>query len=147
MEEDDDILLWLLAETLTVTQAALLAVDLNPADVLLDNSEDPTKSEIRDKVGNFLLTARFRAVYCSILSAASSGKLKIKWIGHNTNDDDHIDEPNSVVGVEDLKKWFASRGFRPRIFFPEVEVHEFKDTNHPRYAPKLAAVVRCMGSS
>lgn len=141
MENDDDILLWRLAETLTVTQAALLAVDINPADVLLDNSEDPTKSEIRDKTGDFLPTARFRAVYCSILSASSSSKLKIKWIRQITNDDDYIDEPNSIVGVEDLKKWFASRGFRPRIFFPDVEVHEFKDTNHPRYAPKLAAVV------
>lgn len=35
MENDDDILLWRLAETLTVTQAALLAVDINPADVLI----------------------------------------------------------------------------------------------------------------
>lgn len=140
MQNDDDILLWRLADTLTLTEAALLAVDINPATVLLNNSAEPTKCEIKDENDTFLPTARFRAVYRSILSAAKAKKLNCQWIYKNSIDDD-IDDPNSVVDVADLKKWFESRGFRPRIFFPDVEVHEFKDPDHPRYAPKLAAVV------
>lgn len=140
MQNDDDILLWRLADTFSVTHAALLAVDINPAKVELSNPKVPEDSKIIDEKDIFLPTARFRAVYCSILSAASSGKLKIKWY-YNDHNGEYIDAPNSMVGVEDLKKWFESRGFKPKIFFPDVEVHEFKDPDHPRYAPKLAAVV------
>ncbi len=143
MENDDDILFWRLADTLTVTQAALLAVGINPAKVLLYNSEEPTKSEIKFGEDTCLPTASFRAVYCSILSAAYSGKLKINWSYRDPTKQDkqNIDEPNSVVCVEDLKKWIDSRGFRPKVFFPDLEVHEFKDPDHPRYVAKLAAVV------
>lgn len=74
-----------------------------------------------------------------IFAAARAETLNVTWCrDENTG---YVVEFDSTVKLIDLKKWFESRGFKPKIFFPDVEVHEFKDPHHPRYAPKLAAVV------
>lgn len=54
-----------------------------------------------------------------------------------------IDLERSTVLVSDLKMWLASRGLRSGFFFPNaVEVAEYLDPTHSRYAPKLAAAVK-----
>lgn len=55
-----------------------------------------------------------------------------------------IREPNwtyTTVQVEDLKVWLRERGLFPPFFFPEGAAEGFRDSSHPRYAPKLACAV------
>ncbi|AUQ57704.1 hypothetical protein PhaeoP30_00763 [Phaeobacter inhibens] len=53
-------------------------------------------------------------------------------------------EPNwkeTLVSVEDLKAWLASKGFYASFFFPKGRVDTFQNKEHPRYSAKLAACV------
>lgn len=53
-------------------------------------------------------------------------------------------EPNwdeTYVSTDDLKRWLSSRNLYPSFFFPEGTPEGFRDSKHPRYAPKLAACV------
>lgn len=49
----------------------------------------------------------------------------------------------TTVMVDDLKAWLIRRGVRSRYFFPDAAsaAPGYLDRNHPRYAPKLAALV------
>lgn len=45
------------------------------------------------------------------------------------------------ITVDDLKRWLSSRNLYPPFFFPEGNPEGFRDSKHPRYAPKLAACI------
>ncbi|MFC0342067.1 hypothetical protein [Paracoccus niistensis] len=47
----------------------------------------------------------------------------------------------TVVDVDDLKRWLASKGLFPTFFFPERPAAGFRDKDHSRYSPKLACAV------
>lgn len=51
------------------------------------------------------------------------------------------DWSQTTIEVEDLKRWFNSRGVAPAFFFPEGIADGFRDKQHPRYSPKLATAV------
>jgi hypothetical protein len=54
-----------------------------------------------------------------------------------------IDISVSRVDVESLRAWLGNRGFKSGFFFPaETNTPNYLDSQHPRYAPKLAAAVR-----
>jgi hypothetical protein len=53
-------------------------------------------------------------------------------------------DPNwqqTLVEVEDLKEWLASKSLRPEFFFPDAPVEGFRNKNHSRYSAKLATAV------
>jgi len=55
-----------------------------------------------------------------------------------------IKEPlwdQTTIKVEDLKDWLIARNFPAPFFNIRTKAEGFKDPNHPRYAPKLAACV------
>ncbi|WP_375677336.1 hypothetical protein [Bartonella sp. AS69XJJH] len=148
MENSDGLKLWQLSEKLTILQAALLVVGLNPGKYLFVNKLEPEKGDIYESNRRVSSekTAHFRAAYHAIVQAGKSNRLKIEWSYYNFLD--FIDADSSYVLVEDLKEWLLLRGLRPSFFFPEDDAAEtkdqkyaFQDPTHPRYAPKLAAIV------
>ncbi|WP_375668248.1 hypothetical protein [Bartonella sp. AP36NXGY] len=149
MENSDSLKFWRLSEKLTILQAALLIVGLNPGKYLFVNKLEPEKSDIyEDNLSvSSEKTANFRAAYHAIVQAGKSNRLEIEWSYYNFSD--FIDADSSYVRVDDLKEWLSSRGLRPAFFFPEDDSAEtkdqkyyaFQDPTHPRYAPKLAAIV------
>lgn len=56
----------------------------------------------------------------------------------------YLKEPDwtrTTVSVDSLKAWMEGRNFRPPFFFPDQPEEGFRNSSHPRYAPKLAAAV------
>ncbi|WP_375693079.1 MULTISPECIES: hypothetical protein [unclassified Bartonella] len=96
--------------------------------------------------------ALFRAVYNEIVRVVEEGKLRVEWYYHRDFRGGRLDEnpivEYSSVSLDDLKEWLLLCGKRPKVFFPEDDSAEtkdqkyaFQDPTHPRYAPKLAAIV------
>lgn len=49
----------------------------------------------------------------------------------------------TTIRVDDLQKWLAGRGFKAGFFFPlATDIPDFLDPRNPFYAPKLAAAIR-----
>ncbi|WP_375676237.1 MULTISPECIES: hypothetical protein [unclassified Bartonella] len=147
MEIDESLKFWRLSEKLTLLQAALLIAGLNPGKCLFFNELEPVKGDIYEgrRQIPFDKIAHFRGAYNAIVQAGKSNQLKIEWSYNPFGD---IDADSSYVRVDDLKEWLSLRGLRPAFFFPEDDSAEtkdqkyaFQDPTHPRYAPKLAAIV------
>lgn len=59
------------------------------------------------------------------------------------------DWKETMIEVEELKRWLQSRNYRPPFFFPTTKtqpeprpkVRDFMDPTHPRYSAKLACAV------
>ncbi|WP_208440017.1 hypothetical protein [Bartonella raoultii] len=147
MEIDDDLKWWRLLEKLTIVQAALLIADFNPARCKVIDSNKPENSDIYEDLRPVLTekAVNFRGAYNAIVQAGKEGQLKVEWLYDAFG---VIDVGFSSVLVEDLKEWLLSRGQRPAFFFPkndsgdiQDQKYAFQNPNHPRYAPKLAAIV------
>ncbi|WP_409361129.1 hypothetical protein ACRPOS_007550 [Bartonella heixiaziensis] len=151
----DESLKWLLrCEKLKLPQAALLIAGLNPNICIFNKKTELEESDIY--VGRSLAqlpkVALFRAVYKEIIRAGKEGKLTIEWFYTYPMVHDRLRKvlivEDSSVSVANLKEWLLSQGMRPKLLFFEDDCHEmkdqkytFQDPTHPRYAPKLAAVV------
>ncbi|WP_375681293.1 hypothetical protein [Bartonella sp. AP60NXGY] len=154
--EIDESLEWLLrSQKLTILQAALLIVGLNPLICEFTNEDRPEDSGIYEGGERVPLAkiALFRAVYNEIVRVVEEGKLRVEWYYHRDFRGVRLDEnpivEYSSVSLDDLKEWLLLCGKRPKVFFPEDAAAEtkdqkyyaFQDPTHPRYAPKLAAIV------
>jgi hypothetical protein len=51
------------------------------------------------------------------------------------------DWTDTKVSVEDVKKWYSSRGVYPAFFFPSGHPEGFRDSGNPRYSAKLATAI------
>ncbi len=47
----------------------------------------------------------------------------------------------TMIELDELKRWYASRGFSAPFFFPDGISVGFKDKDHPRYSAKLATAI------
>ncbi|UNF28877.1 hypothetical protein [Bartonella krasnovii] len=147
MEIDKGLEWFLGVQKLTIVQAVLLIVELNPLICRFSNKREPENSDIYESYRRVSSekTSHFRGAYNAIVQAGKEGQLEVEWLYDVFG---VIDVGSSSVLVEDLKEWLLSRGQRPAFFFPEGGAGEvkdqkyaFQDPSHPRYAPKLAAVV------
>lgn len=130
MDENGEISdLWKLADTLSIVEAALLLVNVEPQGVsgYVEGWEDEKKP-----IG--YLAAR-RAIVSAINNDRVDGHV---WRDYESED---IDYHRSRVEVEDLIRWLYARDYRDGFFFRHLEVSGLNDPKHPRYAPKLAAIV------
>ncbi len=134
--------LWRLCDHLTVKQASLLLVGIDPA------SETGTycegwKPHERPK--------GYEAVKQAISSGLRGGTIK----GANELAQSQIDQfefvdvpfstdpERSSVERDSLVAWLEKRGVRSKFFFPDaINAPDYLDPSNPRYAPKLAAAVR-----
>jgi hypothetical protein len=134
---------WRLCEALSVSQAALLIVGVDPSVIQerVDHSHDSPHGydAARTALINAIEGGRLRATNAEVDVLVPSAT------------DDWLEPPDSVtvpdwnntkIKVEDLRTWLRSRGINTGFFFPEPEIGPvYLCGTHPNYAPKLAAAV------
>jgi hypothetical protein len=114
--------LWHLCDVLTVHQAAMLLVGVDPTTSM--NDESP--------VG-------YEAAKTAISNAVRSHAID----GHVVSDFGVFSVDESELTVDSLRTWLKGRGISTGFFFPEeTATQNYLDPKNPRYAPKLAAAVR-----
>lgn len=138
---------WRLPSELTVRQAALLIVGVDPASEKGSNCENWAMSE---------RPRGYEAAKQGVSSALRTGKIKgthVPLYEHDINGnecgefDGTTDIEKSSVDRDSLTEWLKNRGIRSGFFFPiAIEGPDYLDSKHPRYAPKLAAAVRAWQS-
>lgn len=134
---------WRLCDELSVIQAALLTVGVNPSSEAGSNCENWKPHE-----RPYGYDAAKTAISNALRKGAIDGCLtELEEQDYNGNYSGFIqgsiDIPASRVDVDSLRKWLALRGMKTGFFFPlEVEVTDYLDPGNQRYAPKLAAAVR-----
>lgn len=136
--------IWRLCEALTIAEAACLIAGIDPADAVGVEKSDHYKGE-----GDGRFT-RYVAARQAISRALAAGKLSGQHIPEydfdiNGNRCDAIegstDTTLSTVEVESLRDWLRQRGYTKGFFFPDAQAPDYLNSEHPRYAPKLAAAV------
>lgn len=139
---------WQLCDRLSVVQAALLIVEMNP-----NENPDIMKLQEHEKPENFsaVFTALKNAILGNLLPADI---LRIKYGGWEEEDKLFRDQYNfpeeaipvwekTTILVDDLRVWLESRNFKEGFFFPQSEnAHDYLDKNHEHYAPKLNAAIK-----
>jgi hypothetical protein len=131
---------WRLCDEFSVVQAALLIVDEDPAGTqdYIDGWEPHRRPSGYE--------AAFAALSSSILSSRLPANLQLSDVTE-FGEGGTPDWRRTTVKLEDLKAWLAGRGIRPMFFFPDAtDGPEYLDSNHPNYAPKLAAAVGAWGA-
>ncbi|MDA1311288.1 MAG: hypothetical protein O2985_17005 [Proteobacteria bacterium] len=133
---------WRLCDHLSIVQAALLVCDFDPADYQDSIEESDTNKP-----------AGYEAAKAAISNALSKRLIGGELIPHYYYEDEgppagevenSIDLTASSVEVGSLRSWLAGQNFRCRFFSSSstaTATPDYLDTDHPRYAPKLAAAV------
>lgn len=138
-------ILWLLAEELTIMQAAILLLNEDPEQFPYANS--PEQEHHRPK--------GYSAAKQVILSALGSGKVKGKkeWqteTKYNPDGYDAYEAPiegllcpeRSTINMDSLREWLASKNVTVEQFAGLAGTSEdFLDRDDAAYSPKLAATV------
>jgi hypothetical protein len=125
---------WKLCERLSVIQASVLIAGHDPTTVRKMNISD-----LESTVPHFF--AAKTALLAAIDERQQFGKRV--YVGSEDDYGDRLDLDESFVRVEELKTFLAEKGVSDGFFFPkEAKPADYLDSNHPRYAPKLAAAVR-----
>jgi len=133
---------WRLCAELTINQAALLIVGVDPSEEMGSQCES-WKIHERPK--------GYEAVKSSISVAMRHGKASgnlIPFFEYDINGNQcgevagSVNTAASMVDVESLKAWMRSCGIETGFFFPgEAGVPGYLDPDHSRYSGKLAAAV------
>lgn len=134
---------WRLNDELTITQAALLIVGVDPSSTAGSYCEE-WKPEDQP--------TGYQAAKHALMNGLRSGTLPGNLVplfeydinGHIIGDQPESVDPNaSRIEVDALKQWLKARGITGGFFFPDaVMAAEYLDTRHPRYSAKLAAAVK-----
>jgi hypothetical protein len=135
---------WRLNEELSIVHAALLLAECDP-------------STEKGYVEDWKMHERphgYEAAKTAIYNAFRRGTIKgtvVPEYDYNINGTAYpvadTVSMNSIVDVESLREWLATRGIRTGFFFPTAtDAPDYLDPKNPRYAPKLAAAVRAWQS-
>jgi len=149
---------WCLCDELSVNQAALLILGIDPAPVqryIQDWAPDK-----RPDGYDAAMAALTHAVLADRLKATIRRSAHLKGVvvdSFDIEDDEttgidqvgreviYVPDPDwnlTTVAVEELKKWLRSRGIKTGFFFPcGTGTADYLDPNNPRYSPKLAAAI------
>ena len=137
---------WRLCDELTVIQAALLTVGVNPSgDGLYVEGRDHDKrpdgyEATKDAISKAL---RHKQILGEMAPQDTYGTIYIDLNNPANRKSYTVDVAKSTVVVESLKKWLSEKGVRSDFFFPEGPTTPYYlDPSHDRYAPKLAAAVK-----
>ena len=136
---------WRLCDELTVQQAVLLIVGIDPASEAAECEHWKPQERPRgyDPVKQALSTALRKGAI-----AGTNALVEIHDINGCPVDayPDTTDVYVSKVEAASLVQWLRSRGMNTGFFFPQEDSTsgepDYLNPNHPRYAPKLAAAVR-----
>ena len=146
---------WRLCEELSVIQAALLMVGIDPSSE--EGYAESYKLHERPLGYEASRTALMHAVLSKSLSATvrysawERGWNEIpvdgEITGQNARGRETLSETDpdwskTTVRVDDLRSWLIQRGCKCEFFFPEATHNpDYLDPAHASYAPKLAAAV------
>jgi hypothetical protein len=136
--------LWRVAEELSVTQCALLLLGLDPQEYQFVENWEHSQTP-----------AGYVAARDALLGALRRGSLKgtaFEETGQRFDPDGlsiwaepipgSMDPEKSKIEIGSLIAWLEQRGIQQSFFSPVQGFSEpYLDSNHPRYAPKLAAAV------
>lgn len=134
---------WRWADELTVRQAALLVIGVDPASTTgsyCDDWDEHKRPRGYEAAKHALSTALRKGV----IYGCHVPNFDYDINGNETFPlDGTTDVKRSTVERDSLVKWLTGRGVRDGFFFPAgiVEAPDFLDPLNPRYAPKLAAAV------
>ncbi len=146
---------WRLCDELSVIQAALLMVGIDPstekgyAERLQPHERPYGYEAARTALINAVLSKTLPASvrYAARERGWSEGLEEGELVGSDSRGHEIVykvepDWSRTTVRVEDLKAWLARRSFRSDFFCAEA-THEpdYLDRAHPSYAPKLAAAI------
>jgi hypothetical protein len=132
---------WRLCDELSVVQAALLIVGIDPS--AAEDVEEMATARTPEGY-KAAKTAISRALMRSDIDGRISPVSEYDINGNECGEvRDSLDINSSWISVESLRNWLRERGFRTGFFFPEeTDAPEYLDPLNPRYAPKLAAAVQ-----
>lgn len=134
---------WRLCDELSVVQAALLIVGIDPEEYpYVMNWEEHKRPE------NFsaALAALSHAILGDRLPATIRTAVETRWDSVTEAsydyDTDESDWQNTTILVEDLKVWLKGRGVKTGFFFPQTaDAPDYLDPFYKNYAPKLSAAI------
>ncbi len=131
---------WRLADSVNIVQAALLIIGVEPQPV-----EEYVENWAPEKRPDDYTAAR-DAIVSALESEILQGRINFHSyegaIGGYEDDETRIDYSKSRVNVLSLIEWLEARGFETEAFvLPKEKPKGFRDPEHPRYSPKLMAVV------
>lgn len=131
--------LWLLSEDLTIQQASLLFLNLDPSEY-----DDVEKQLAHNQPSGY------GAIRQALKSALRKGKLKgnikpeedIGYSNERVELADTIDVKTSTIEVDSLKAWLASKNLEANHLFELTpKTPDYLDPLHPHYSAKLAATI------
>src|SRR5690349_7810721 len=123
---------WRLCDELSVVQAALLILGIDPAE--MQEYIDGYSSQNRPKGYDALMAA---------LGNAIMGRRLPAKLGYTDYSEEQISWHATSIKVDDLRKWLSSRGVSSGFFFPnEAAGPDFLAISHPNYSSKLAAAIK-----
>ena len=134
---------WRLCDELSVVQAALLTVGVDPGEFpYVMNWQEHERPEnfnaVFAAVSHAVLGGRLPATIRYDVEPAFEGTKEF----HPERVSEKPDWSYTTCLVDDLKEWLQSRGFKTGFFFPQAEdTPDFLDRTHRNYAPKLAAAI------
>ena len=134
---------WQLCDELSVVQAALLMVGIDPEEYpYVMNWEEHKRPE------NFsaALAALSHAILGGRLPATIHKVVETRWDNMTEASYDYdtgeSDWQKTTILVEDLKVWLKGRGVKTGFFFPQAtDTPDYLDSSHKNYAPKLSAAI------
>ena len=134
--------LWRLVDPLNVEDAAALIAGFDPKTIRYNGNGDAwfeSENGQSESEGIRWVETASTALRNAILADSLEANLQ----RYSSFGEQSIDWGKSTVTVQNVRIWLQSKGVNKGFFFPEpIKTADFLDRNHPRYAPKLAAVVR-----
>lgn len=146
---------WRLCDELSVIQAALLIIGVDPA----TSQEYISEWSANDRHAGYdaTLAALTHAILAGRLKATIRKSARQRGYNEEPEENESVgrdergiqiiykDEPDwnmTTVQVEELRAWLRTRGFKTGFFFPEdTESADYLNPADSHYAPKLAAAI------
>ncbi len=131
--------LWHLTDAVSLQEAAALITGYDPHQLALTVGETDIHPDY----------PKYYPVVRALRQAVSSGTLKAKqeWVyaidevSEYELATDVLKVADTMIQVEDLKKWLSDKGVQVNFFFPSAKP-DYLDQRHKNYSPKLAAAKR-----
>lgn len=132
--------IWLIAVEVSVVEAALLIIDIEPQSTsqFIEDWEDHSRPD------------GYNAAKGAVLSAVNTGAVDgslVKNFPGAHEDKSFVEGPmydvhKSTVNVNSLREWLYSKGYHRGVLTgPSLKLDGFRDPKHPRFSAKLAAAV------
>jgi hypothetical protein len=132
---------WRWCDELTIWQAALLCVDIDPSS---NEGINCLNWQVKERPAGFeaVRSALFSAFMKGLITGREVAESNIDINGNEYFIPDTIDKFHSIIEVESLKAWMVKRGLNSSFFISsESGLPSYLNKDHHHYSPKLAAAI------